>query len=501
MTLTRGAQRATAAALFATIAGVYIVAWRAPALGLFHDDAVYRETARSLASGHGYRVESLPTAIPQTKYPPLWPALLALFVLVSQNPLWLKLPAMLCIAGWLLLSYRLLRKMGASHAGALALVLITAASPTTVFVASHLLSEPLFALLLTASLLALLNDRTAFAGALAGLATITRIAGLPLIVAVVLVLLIHRRLRAAANFTAAAAVIVAPWLGWSIANASNHPYYSGASYAATSILTGLPASEKLAVLASNALFLVGAPFTLLSGSGNIYAAAVTLVLFVWALIRRRHLIPDLFLAIYCAVLLCWAGPPQRFLTPVLPLLLWIVWRTFQNIRRRELLAACAIILIALPIWADLTRIPATLRSGDFSYSTREPNDWRRMQLLFAYLRDKTPADTIILANLDPVFWLNTGRKAIRGFFPDGYKLYYAASPSNPVITPDQMASEITHNGVGYVALTPDRDFAESPAFHRAAEALERGGMLEPVDVPGAGPEYRLLRVVSFRLEH
>ena len=71
--------------------------------------------------------------------------------------------------------------------------------------------------------------------------------------------------------------------------------------------------------------------------------------------------------------------------------------------------------------------------------------------------------------------------------------------SNTVITPDQLAAEIMRNGVGYVALTPDRDFAEAPAFHKAVEALARGGMLEPVDIPGAGPDYRLLRTVSFRL--
>jgi hypothetical protein len=497
MNLTRGAQRAVAAAIFAIVAGIYVTAWLQPALGLFHDDAVYLETAKSLASGHGYMIESLPTPIPQTKYPPLWPAVLTLFVLVSQNPLWLKLPALLCTAAWLFLSGKLLRKMGAGYLGALALAIMTAASPNTVFVATHLLSEPLFALLVTASLIALLGDRPLAAGALAGLATITRSAGMPLIVAVVLVLLARRRLRNAALFTAAAAAIVTPWVGWSLAHPSNHPYYSGASYGATNILTSLPLNEKLAVFGTNILFLLGTPFTLLSGTGNIYAALVTLVLFTWALIRRRQLVPDLFLAIYCAMLLVWAGPPQRFVTPVFPLALWIVWRAFQNIRRRELLAACAIILIGLPLSADLIRLPMTLRSGDFSYSTREPNDWRRMQLLFRYLRDRTPPDSVILANLDPVFYLNTGRKAIRGFFPDGYKLYYA--PSNSVVMPDQLASEIIHNGVSYVALTPDRDFAEAAAYHRAVEALERGGMLEPVEVPGAGPDYRLLRVVSFRM--
>ena len=52
--------------------------------------------------------------------------------------------------------------------------------------------------------------------------------------------------------------------------------------------------------------------------------------------------------------------------------------------------------------------------------------------------------------------------------------------------------------MSYVALTPDRDFAESPAYHRAVEALERGGVLEAVAMPGVSGEYRLLRTVPLR---
>jgi hypothetical protein len=119
-----------------------------------------------------------------------------------------------------------------------------------------------------------------------------------------------------------------------------------------------------------------------------------------------------------------------------------------------------------------------------------------MRRLFAYIRAGTPPDTILMANLDPVFYLNTGRKAVRGFAPDGYRLYYAHAES--AVTPDELFAAIAGNGVGYVALTPDRDFAESSAYHHAVEALERGGILEPVAVPGLTADYRLLKVVSLR---
>ena len=56
------------------------LAWHsrdAPHLGLFHDDSLFWVTARSLAGGGGYRIQSLPGEPYQTKYPPLYPLLLA----------------------------------------------------------------------------------------------------------------------------------------------------------------------------------------------------------------------------------------------------------------------------------------------------------------------------------------------------------------------------------------------------------------------------------------
>ena len=47
-------------------------------LGLFHDDGIYTVAAKALASGDGYRIESLPGAPPQTKYPFLFSFLIAL---------------------------------------------------------------------------------------------------------------------------------------------------------------------------------------------------------------------------------------------------------------------------------------------------------------------------------------------------------------------------------------------------------------------------------------
>ena len=47
--------------------------------GVCHDDAIYVSTAKSLADGDGYRMMGVPGTPNQTKYPILYPAILAAF--------------------------------------------------------------------------------------------------------------------------------------------------------------------------------------------------------------------------------------------------------------------------------------------------------------------------------------------------------------------------------------------------------------------------------------
>src|SRR5438045_1082980 len=56
-------------------------AWRnreMPQFGRWHDDAIYYVASKSLAEGNGYRIQNLPGAPFETKYPPILPWLLAL---------------------------------------------------------------------------------------------------------------------------------------------------------------------------------------------------------------------------------------------------------------------------------------------------------------------------------------------------------------------------------------------------------------------------------------
>jgi hypothetical protein len=493
MTLNHGAQRAIIASYFTVLVALYAMAWSLPAIGLFQDDASFLVTARAIAAGHGYVVDSLPHPIPQTQLPPLFPALLALWGAVSQHALWLKLLPLGCAAGWLVLTRNLLLKMGASRNGALLLVGLTAASPAVIFLSTNVLPETLFALLVTATLLMLLEERALAAGIFGGLATLTATSGVALIAACVFTLVVRRRFRSAAVFAMVATVMVAPWLGWSLAHITHDA--GRTSHMAASIFTGLAASEKLIVLSHNAVDLVASPAALLTGFSNVFSGIGAVAILLWCLFVRRQMVPDLFVGLYCLALLCFTSPPERFVAPILPLFLWMLWRAIRLVKAREALAALVLIVMLLPFWADATRMIAAHSSGYFAAEGPAPAQWAEMQKLYRFVRANTPGDSVVvLANMDALLFLNTGRHAVRGFAPDRYELYYGARRSP--VTPDQLSKAIVESRVNYLVLTPDEGLPESPSFHKSVEALERGGILEPAGVPGLATGYALFKIAA-----
>jgi 4-amino-4-deoxy-L-arabinose transferase-like glycosyltransferase len=193
---------------------------------MFHDDGIYAVTAKSLATGHGYRITSLPTEIAQTKYPILFPALLAvvwkLFPEFPQNLFWLKLVPFACTLVWGVLACWLFREKTGSARVAMALTGWMAASPWVLFLGTALLSETLFAALMTGALVLLgrlergRGGWTAVAGVavLSSGAFLTRTVGVTLIIVGGLILSMQGRWRQVAAFALICAALCGPWIWW-----------------------------------------------------------------------------------------------------------------------------------------------------------------------------------------------------------------------------------------------------------------------------------------------
>jgi len=150
------------------VVAAYLAAWRAPAVGFFHDDGLYAVTAKALAEGQGYRITSLPTPIPQTKYPVLFPALLSIvwraYPAFPANLPWLKLVPLVSVLLWLALSVTWLRQRGATPTEARFIVAAAASTGWAIFLSSTLLSEALFGAMVVAALVLAHRVDTPLAG-------------------------------------------------------------------------------------------------------------------------------------------------------------------------------------------------------------------------------------------------------------------------------------------------------------------------------------------------
>jgi hypothetical protein len=281
------------------------------ALGLFHDDGVYTVVAKSLYQGDGYRIISLPTAPPQTKYPFLYSYLLSWFWAINpafpDNIIFLKaLNIVILIAIFIVSVAYYRRRFPFSRLGALFFSIIICTNPIIFTFTDYVVSDLLFVLLSLAALYLSyvpLNsgDRSSQTATLAlatGLACLTRLAAAPLFFAGAVQAFLARSWRGAVNFTGLTSLIGVPWVLWvffgpSAPSGSLFAYYSTYDFAGVKITGGVGPwfDRHWVVLAGNARYLIGSfdllyLLQLLPGFGIVVVALSTVG--VIGLLRREE---------------------------------------------------------------------------------------------------------------------------------------------------------------------------------------------------------------------
>ena len=463
--------RAVCACILICVATAYVSLLRTPAAGTFHDDGVYLVTAKALAEGQGYRIISLPGDPAQTKYPILFPWLVSLVWRLDPsfpaNLPWLRLIPLLATLAWLSLSWPLLRRLGASRTQASAIVMLTAISPWVAFLSTALMSETLFALLLTAGLLVMTRAHQEdgwpvdpfAAGLLFGAAVLTRIAGIAPAAAAVAVFLGSRRWMSAAQCFVGSAVVIAPWFWWVSQQqpaAAMDAYYSASNYASWNIVTSYAWPEKLSVLLMN-MTVSGLAFTEIWGvrvpaAAAVLAGAAALMFVCSGLWRaRREPVATVMLA-YCAIHAAWVWPPLRFAVPVIPLFLWL---GFVGAAKQRLLGCAAAALLfafgGFQLWTTVVQA----REQGIVLPVAGAENWNDTARLLDWISRETPRDATLTGNFDPMYYLFTGRRAVRAFTTDPYLLYYDLGhrTSSPLGTVDGFRNRLLAMKSDYVIVT------------------------------------------------
>src|SRR5262245_10128998 len=304
-------------------------------IGLFHDDAVYVATAQSLAEGNGYRLVNLPGAPAQTKYPPLFPQLLALVwkstPAFPANAIALKSLNLVFIAILLVAMVKLIQihVRNAVWPALLLSQLVLVTNPGIMSFADYTTTDVCFTMLVTVSVvlwgrgeprrreeLALL--------ALIAIAILIRSVGISLAAALVVMSLIQRRYRQSLLYATVAIVAMTSWTLWASLHRSSGSvlldYYQAYETPAVVLLFSDPLLAWRIVIGNCRLAIDSLPAVL----GPAWTFTWPLLLAASAvgcyrLARSGGGMIVVFTVCYLGVVLLHPFAPHRYLLPLVPL--------------------------------------------------------------------------------------------------------------------------------------------------------------------------------------
>jgi hypothetical protein len=488
---------ALAKILIALLIPAYLICLLAPAVGYYHDDGVYLTTAKALATGQGYHIISLPSEMAQTKYPILYPALLAAIWKIApafpQNAVLLKAVSLLFTILWMRVTFLYLREFSSFGKQSWWVILITLLSPWIVFLSGTTMADTMFACLSLYAVLLLsrvADNRAqspmrtvALAAVIASGAFLVRSAGVALFAAAFLLLLLRRMPKQLAIFLLICAILCGPWLLWQGANADPTDVvqlsYSKSSYGpGINIFRGFTLPESVTIVGLNIAHVYLSILTLAGFSYLPFTFALSLPLWLFVIVGAIRgggtaWTPlRLWVPIYTGMLLCWAFPPYRFLTAVFPVLLMFCYEGFRitlgpalHKRTFQFTAAGAFLAMILFLgWQAAHDASLTLRTGTASAGGDNREDWSATMEMAKWIRENTPQTAVIGADSDPTVYLYTGRKAIH-FFTRPYWTYYLANNPKEPLYLDRFEAHLRENHINYVLMTPMKMSSESQYFH------------------------------------
>ncbi len=425
-----------------------------PQLGAYHDDAVLWLSAQSLAEGHGYRIPQLPENPAQTKYPPLYPALLSLVWRFGSKfpenlPLltlmqWLFVPLYLC-AAWLYF-----RQCRFSLRGCLGLTTMLAICPMTILFAVAPLTELAFSTVLLTSMLLLENatnregrgvgetgesflaGQVFLAGSAAAGAFLIRTNGVLIALSAPLLLILQRRFRSVTAFLCPLVLGVAGWQLWCLQNmvapkSDIVSYYTSYLdfYSRTFSWPDLPHrlwvnfTSIVEALGQLAFFSVNPTYSVRVLEWLLTVIAISGVV---KLYRNGHRHYPVFAAFFVGLLTIWQYPSDtRFVFPLLPLYLAglatkldeivrlgiVTWRDKRGADR-----VVAAVMVSLIMCFAAGSVGAAVHGIAFvlpDYFRDREEQRAEMLPVYRWISDHTAPEARFAAYDDTLLYLNTER--------------------------------------------------------------------------------------------
>jgi hypothetical protein len=493
-----------------------------PQFAYLHDDGIFFATAKSVAAGDGYRLPTLPENPPQTKFPPLFPLYLSLIWRLAANfPENLALATLLCwltLPVLLVLAWRLYQSYGFPRSRIILIVFLLGANPFLILFGCMMFSEVFFTCLVIASFLLLrrMGMRAAIiAGLVAGLAYLSRTAGIAMLVSVPAVLLLRREGKRAAAFVAGMLPAVIAWTVWTRTHLPNTTdstliYYT--DYVRYQFLNvGL---DNLGVVLWKNLFEIFHALGSLVFPELIQLYPLRILLYVIAaaaiggvvrLCRQKILVDyAAFALVSLAILEVWHFPTtERFVLPVYPLLLaglvteiehiWKMIRAGFRHKDRSQRIAARIFSAGVASVFGIALVVQLFLTFDYLKQNADQQGVKLQDLRTAYtwISKNLPANANILSYDDGLMYLYTSHRG--NYLPLLPRWWYAEDHASAVEAYRNLPAYCRARGLDYVYFTTEDLSRETDddTRHQVQQVVRDNPQLKAVFTAGIGTVYRV----------
>jgi hypothetical protein len=493
-----------------------------PEFGYLHDDGLQYLTARSVAVGNGYRIQSLPENPAETKFPPL--DSLYLSIVWKLNPIF---PANLIQASFfcwatfallLALSWTYYGHLGTPPWRLYVLGTLLAINPYLILFGVTPFAEVFFSCFVLTALVLVEKEGYSWA-ILAGLAAsgayLTRTAGLALLVAIPAWYLWRRRRANALAFALAMLPAVLGWTLWSkyAMYKTDDPtliYYID-YFRGHSMSVGL---DNIAIVVwknlDQTLYAIGSlilPKVVDLSAVKILTQvlAVAAIAGVVRMVRKGQMVPyALFGLVSVAILLVWHFPPnERLVLPLLPLvaagLVTELEQLGRNIkgafRHKDRSQRVAAALFGGGVAILLAAVAVVQCFVTFSYLDQSA-DQKRAKLVdlkqaYAWISANLPPDAKILSYDDPLMFLYAGHQG--NYLTLLPRLWYADDHEKMIAAYRDLPAYCRSRGLGYVYFTtddPGREVGDEDRL-KIGQVVKANRELLPLFQAGIGTVYKV----------
>ena len=486
--------------------------------GVFNDDGIYVSTAKALAEGKGYRLINLPDAPFQTKYPILYPAVLAViwklgFPLPATITLMQILNLLIGGASLVLCYLYLVRFNYFDRTIAFVSTLFCACSHVFLYFMTNTASEILFLFLTIIMLFAVdtfiteldRSPKRAFiTGVLIALPFLCRTIGIAYIAVAFLIWSLRKyslRWLLAGNLSILLPHILFVFLFCNQNGNSSEIYYTDYGQWWVKYFS----ENALGIVQVNAM---AAPFSVLmiSAEGIVktvteWQAGTIVPFFLLGCIPFFGMIYHTgggflrwFMLGYLGLILIWPWPLARFIIPLAPFLIAYLLHVIHvhALRHMPFSMGRMVAMISLTIVVSMN-VYLLYHNYDKQQFSKYPVSpirsqervvhWSSHEEIFQWLRTHSNSSDVIACGLDSMIYLYTDRRGFRPFVANPVSLFYGGS-APPLGSSDDFMDLIKFYQPTYLVQVPLGDSAEDNHFDAYLKNIQEShpSLLLPVYV-------------------